>query len=208
MCAPFSLTKDIIEIQLQTNYLAHFHLTSLLLPVLLSTASASQPNTVRIINISSDAHRKLAPKAGFEFSEFNLERASTWTRYGQSKFAQVVHAKELARRFGERGLVALSVHPGTVKTGLSAGPRGSSWWYRYLQPFVEWGAAGPERGAWGVLWCALGRLGEAVEWDPQINGYYLEKIGRLGRVKREAESKEIGERLWEWSEGVLKKRGF
>lgn len=41
--------------------------------------------------------------------------------YGQSKTANILHATELARRFkrNDDGIVALSVHPGTIETELS-----------------------------------------------------------------------------------------
>jgi NAD(P)-dependent dehydrogenase (short-subunit alcohol dehydrogenase family) len=104
------------------NYISHFLLTQLLLPTLLSTVSASAPGTVRIINVSSDGHAKLAPKQGIVFDDINLKPASTWTRYGQSKLANVLHAKELARRYGTQGLWAASLHPGTVKTFVAPSP--------------------------------------------------------------------------------------
>lgn len=111
MCTPFSLTLQKIEIQFQTNYLSHFYLTTLLLPTLKSTAysPSTTPNTVRIVNLSSDGHAKLAPKEGTPFSDINMESKSTWAGYGMSKLANVLHAKELARRYGSP--VTSNSHP-------------------------------------------------------------------------------------------------
>jgi NAD(P)-dependent dehydrogenase (short-subunit alcohol dehydrogenase family) len=100
----------------QTNYLSHFLLTHLLLPTLLSTAATSTPGTVRIINVSSSGHAQLAPKDGINFDDLKLKDQSTWTRYGHSKLCQVLHAKSLAEKFTSKGLLAVSLHPGTVKT--------------------------------------------------------------------------------------------
>jgi NAD(P)-dependent dehydrogenase (short-subunit alcohol dehydrogenase family) len=100
----------------QTNYLSHFLLTHLLLPTLFSTATTAPPGTVRIINVSSSGHAQLAPKDGINLNDLNLKDKSTWTRYGHSKLCQVLHAKSLAEKFGSKGLVAVSLHPGTVKT--------------------------------------------------------------------------------------------
>jgi NAD(P)-dependent dehydrogenase (short-subunit alcohol dehydrogenase family) len=144
MCAPYSETKQGFEVQFavclhtfphlsflhlkiiltapKVNYISHFLLTQLLLPTLLSTATTSSPGTVRIVNVSSGGHAKLAPKAGIAFDDTNLKNASTWTRYGQSKLANVLHAKELARRYGEQRIWAASLHPGTVKTFVSLSP--------------------------------------------------------------------------------------
>lgn len=117
MCVPYSETQQGFEIQFQTNYLAHYLLTSLMLPTLVSTAENSPPGTVRIVNVSSDGHAKLAPKEGILFDDkCHAKDAGTWTRYGMSKLANVLHTKELARRYGENGVVAVCLHPGTVKT--------------------------------------------------------------------------------------------
>jgi NAD(P)-dependent dehydrogenase (short-subunit alcohol dehydrogenase family) len=117
MCTPYSETKQGFETQFQTNYLSHYLLTRMLLPTLISTAETSPKGTVRIVNVSSDGHAKLAPKEGILFADkCHAKEASTWTRYGMSKLANVLHTKELARKYGSSGVVAVCLHPGTVKT--------------------------------------------------------------------------------------------
>lgn len=69
---------------------------------------------MRILNVSSDGHAKLAPKEGIVFSDMNMKAYSVWARYGHSKLANVLHSRELAKRYPD--ILALSVHPGTVKT--------------------------------------------------------------------------------------------
>jgi NAD(P)-dependent dehydrogenase (short-subunit alcohol dehydrogenase family) len=121
MCHPYEETKDGWETQWQTNYLSHFLLTSLLLPTLLSTAKTAPRGTVRVVNVSSDGHAKLAPRSGIDFQDPNLKRASVWTRYGHSKLALVLHAKALGGRVGREGVLGVCLHPGTVRTGLAMG---------------------------------------------------------------------------------------
>ena len=217
MCTPFSLSPQSIETQFQTNYLSHFYLTSLLLPTLQSTASSlnTAPGTVRIVNVSSDGHSKLAPKEGIPFEDMNMESKSTWARYGMSKLANVLHAKELARRYGSsssssvagngngKAILALSLHPGTVKTGLSAGPRKSTPLYKLIQPLVELGAPGPEKGSWNSLWCAASL--EVKEGD---NGCYFFPVGKKTTASVHGEDAFMARRLWEWSEECLKEKGF
>ncbi|KAI2827430.1 hypothetical protein CBS63078_10526 [Aspergillus niger] len=97
------------------NYIGHFLFTSLLLPTLQQTAAeAADKGSVRILNVSSDGHAKLAPKEGIVFSDMNMKAYSVWARYGHSKLANVLHSRELAKRYPD--ILALSVHPGTVKT--------------------------------------------------------------------------------------------
>jgi NAD(P)-dependent dehydrogenase (short-subunit alcohol dehydrogenase family) len=56
MAAPYKLTPDGFETQWQTNHLAPFYLTQLLLPLLTSTAQSTPSKTrVRIVNVSSVA---------------------------------------------------------------------------------------------------------------------------------------------------------
>ncbi|KAF4622683.1 hypothetical protein G7Y89_g14342 [Cudoniella acicularis] len=124
MCPPASgpekQTRNMDE-QWATNYLSHFLLTSLLLPLMTATASSRDASeaTVRIINVSSDAASKLAPKTGILFKELDengCTEVGKWKMYGMSKLALVLHSRELARRCGGSGIVAASLHPGTVKT--------------------------------------------------------------------------------------------
>ena len=62
MSTPYHITKDGFEQQWEVNYLSHFLLTSLLLPLL---KTAGNPNeSARVINVSSCAH--LAAKIDFD----------------------------------------------------------------------------------------------------------------------------------------------
>jgi NAD(P)-dependent dehydrogenase (short-subunit alcohol dehydrogenase family) len=98
----------------EVNYIGHFLFTKLLIPVLQKTAEVGGKGSVRIVNVSSDGHAKLAPKEGIIFSDMNLENGfSVWARCGHSKLANVLHAKELAKRYPN--ILAISLHPGTVK---------------------------------------------------------------------------------------------
>lgn len=76
MCTPYTLTPQNLESQFQVNYPSHYLLTSLVLPTLIRTASINPGGTVRIVNVSSDGHAKLAPKTGVNFEDMNLEGAS------------------------------------------------------------------------------------------------------------------------------------
>jgi NAD(P)-dependent dehydrogenase (short-subunit alcohol dehydrogenase family) len=97
---------------LKVNYIGYFLFSKILLPTLQKTATASPKGNVRIINISSDGHAKLAPKEGIAFSDIIMKRNySVWARYRHSKLANVLHSKE---RYPD--ILSVSLHPGTVKT--------------------------------------------------------------------------------------------
>jgi retinol dehydrogenase-12 len=119
MMTPPGTTKDGFEVQFGTNHMGHALLTKLLLPKLLSTAK--QPGAdVRIITLSSVGH-EWAPKGGLQLDTVHSEQRnlSSRQRYGQSKLANILYSNELARRYP--AIRCVSVHPGSVNTGLSRG---------------------------------------------------------------------------------------
>lgn len=104
---------------IKTNYLSHWLFTNILLPVLLRTAADAAPGAVRIINVTSNGHNLFAPKAGIDFSDINQITGSPWSRYGMSKLGNILHSKELHRRYGpgssaESRQIAANALPGTT----------------------------------------------------------------------------------------------
>jgi WW domain-containing oxidoreductase len=99
-----------IDLQLFTNHMGHFILITGLLDVLADDA--------RVVMLSSSAHT-MAPRGGIEFDNLSGARGySAWKQYGQSKMANILFAKELARRFEGTKRVANAVHPGVIQTNL------------------------------------------------------------------------------------------
>ena len=90
---PYAKTIDGNELQFQTNFLGHFLLTELLLPLI--QRSGTKNHKSRIINVSSEAHR-----FGFiMWHDLNATRFyNSSAAYAQSKLANVLHAKALARK--------------------------------------------------------------------------------------------------------------
>lgn len=131
MMTPPGTTKDGYEIQFGTNHMGHALLTNLLLPKLLSTAEEVNAD-VRIITLSSAGHL-WAPKGGLQLETVQSEQRnlSTRQRYGQSKLANILYSIELSRRYP--AIRCVSVHPGSVKTGLSRGLKES---YPFAAPVV------------------------------------------------------------------------
>ncbi|XP_057854947.2 short-chain dehydrogenase TIC 32, chloroplastic [Cryptomeria japonica] len=120
MACPFQLSQDGIELQFGTNHIGHFLLTNLLLENMKSTARESGIEG-RIVNVSSEGH-KLTYSEGIRFDKINDKSGYyAFLAYGQSKLANILHAKELARKFQEEGasVTANSVHPGPIPTNLT-----------------------------------------------------------------------------------------
>ena len=111
MACPESRTEDGFELQFGVNHLGHFLLTGLLVPALLRGAPA------RVVCVSSRGHQQSPIRWDDPF--FEKEPYDKWVAYGQSKTANVLHAVELERRLGGRGVHAWAVHPGVIPTDLS-----------------------------------------------------------------------------------------
>ena len=119
MAVPYSLTVDGFERQLGTNHLGHFALTGLLLPALRSAPAA------RVVNVSSLGHRM----GRIAFEDLQSERGyNRWGAYGQSKLANLLFTRELARRLNLAGstVCAAAAHPGGSDTQLFTGFAGRS----------------------------------------------------------------------------------
>jgi len=135
------VTDDGNEVQFQTNYLGHFLLTHLLLPVLKTSAPA------RIVNLSSTAH--MMPQASIFKNDLNLEKGYTPFRsYCQSKLACLLFTYELSRRLVGTNITVNGLHPGAVDTGLWVhsskffpfGEAGFNWYKKHFLISAEEGA--------------------------------------------------------------------
>jgi NAD(P)-dependent dehydrogenase (short-subunit alcohol dehydrogenase family) len=96
------LSKDGHELTFAVNYLSHFLVTMLLLPLLENSAPA------RIVNVASVGQRAI------DFDDVMLERGYEPIRaYCQSKLAQIMFTLELAERVTS-GITVNALHPATL----------------------------------------------------------------------------------------------
>jgi len=110
MACPLGRTAQGLDTQLGTNHLGHFVLTARLMPAILAGAPS------RIVNLSSAGHR-LSPFR-FEDPFFEKEDYDKWTAYGQAKTANILFTVELEKRYADRGVHSIAVHPGAIQTEL------------------------------------------------------------------------------------------
>ncbi|PXY32492.1 SDR family NAD(P)-dependent oxidoreductase [Prauserella muralis] len=94
-------SADGIELRFAVNYLAGYHLTHRLLPLLSAPA--------RIVNVASAGQHPI------DFSDPMLRRRYTGTRaYGQSKLAQIMFTIDLAEELRGSGITVNALHPATL----------------------------------------------------------------------------------------------
>jgi len=187
-------TEDGFEMQFGVNFLGHFKLTQLLLPLLMKAPAP------RVIQLSSIAHRQ----GRINFDDLQAERAyNPWKVYNQSKLAMLMFAFELQRRSdaGGWGLLSLAAHPGIARTALVAnGPGASSptaWALKLAAPLITQSA---EAGALPILLAAT---------SPSVThgSYYgptgfMEFRGPPGIAKAEPQARDqaAAARLWNTAE--------
>jgi len=181
-------TADGYDLQFGTNVLGHFYLTKLLLPELIAGAQASPDGKARVVNTSSMGHQVLNPSLDFDTFKDGPARKKLDNKklYGQSKFGNIVFSNELAKRYGDQGIVSISLHPGNIKTDLA---RHSTPVERAL---TNWMLYPVQLGVLTQLYA--GTTPEAL----QLNGKYLIPWARVGKAHKATDDPEQAKKLWEW----------
>lgn len=207
MNTPKQTTTDGFEMQIGVNHLGHFLLTELLLDLLKRSAPS------RIVNVSSCFHDKAMGRDGdVKVDDLFYERRKYdgWEAYAQSKLANLLHAKGLAKRLEGTGVTAVSVHPGWVRTNLAKHSM-PLWVQDYvLRPFLRLGGMiEPWEGAQTTLHCLL------ADDVPQHAGAFFSQTGTyrdksangggwpLRSPNPKANDDALVEALWKKSEALV-----
>ena len=111
MTCPELRTEEGFEMQIGTNHFGHFLLTNLLMSLLKKAAPGA-----RIVNVSSLAHEG----GQIYWEDINFEKTpyDPLKAYQQSKLANILFTKELARRGEGSGVNSYALHPGVIHTEL------------------------------------------------------------------------------------------
>ena len=164
------MSEDGVELTFAVNYLSHFLLTRLLMPLLRNSGPA------RIVNVAS------AGQSPIDFSDTMLERDYDAMRaYSQSKLAQIMFTFELAEREGNAGVTVNALHPASLMDTKMV--RES---FGYTMSTVEEGSE------------AVVRLAVSPEVEG-ITGTYFDGTSEA-RADRQAYDPQARERLWTLSE--------
>ncbi|HWZ58597.1 MAG TPA: SDR family oxidoreductase [Gemmatimonadaceae bacterium] len=173
------VTPDGIERTWETNFLGGFLLTELLRPAL---KRAPAP---RVVNVSSGAHAT----AQINWDDLGYEHGfSGFRSYAQSKLAQILFTRELARR--EPAIATNAVHPGAIATGI---------WRATPAPIrAVLGVVlpSPSKGAKPVIRLAVGADVEGV------SGQYFDKL-RRATPSPAARNDADAARLWDIAERAI-----
>jgi retinol dehydrogenase-12 len=188
------MTTDGYELHFGVNYLGHALLAQLLMPVLIRTTQQQADSDVRVIILSSEGHIA-APKNGIDLTKVQTNCADMHysTRYGQSKVAQIVLMKDLARRYPQIKTVA--IHPGRILTSMAMKLKKESISVRIAIPILSLICVPVNVGIRNHLWAATS--------PDVVNGTYYEPVGVPGSLSPAAEDVGLLETLHEWTENAL-----
>ena len=186
MMTPRGKTADGFETQFGTNHLGHFALTGLLLDKVRVAPGA------RVVTLSSLIHFT----GRIDFDDLQAERSYDPSRaYGQSKLANLLFARELARRFQAAGIPALSVaaHPGSTRTELQRHSR-------LMAAAVRLVSQLPPQGALPSLYAATAPDVRGGEYFGPSRAFGM--LGPPDRARSSPRSQDVAtaRRLWEVSE--------
>jgi NAD(P)-dependent dehydrogenase (short-subunit alcohol dehydrogenase family) len=175
-------TVDGIEYTLAVNHLAPFLLTHLLF----ERIKASNP--ARIITTSSVAHR--GAHINFNDLQFERRRYSGVEAYRQSKLANILFTKELARRSRASGVSSNCFHPGGVRTNLV---QKSPWYYRLIWAIIRPFLISPKKGADTAVY-----LASSPKLDDVSGKYFVNR--KPAGLSDHADDEDTAARLWKISE--------
>jgi NAD(P)-dependent dehydrogenase (short-subunit alcohol dehydrogenase family) len=163
-------SEDGYELTFAVNYLSHFLLTTLLLPLLKDSAP------VRIVNVAS------AGQSPVDFSNLMLERGyDAMKAYSQSKLAQVMFTFELAEHLRDTGVTVNALHPASLMDT------------KMVQSTFGYTMSTVEEGTEAVV-----RLAISPEIGG-VTGRYFDGT-REARANRQAYDPRVRNRLWALSE--------
>lgn len=195
------LSADGHEVHWRTNFLGTFHLTQRLLPLL--ERSAREGGDARVVNVISMLHEKGSEEAFFRPSS-TKEGYNSWVAYGSSKLATLLATtRELHRRYGEAGVSAFALHPGSVYTSVaSKGLAGNEALLRIrdaLAPIERYMLKTPFEGAQTQIHCATS---PELRGGGSGGGRYMRDL-RVAESTSYAIGDEVASRLYDRSLGWL-----
>lgn len=171
-------TSDGFEVNVGINHLGHFALTMALIEGL-------KASKTRVVCVASEAHRR-AGQLDFAAFEEPTKSRTGFAEYCDSKLCNVLFASELARRYGEHGVTAVSLHPGVIASDI----------WRHIPAPLRLGMklfmGNTSDGARTSVYCATAPL------EAGLNGAYFD-AAKPRRPTRLAMDEALARNLWEHS---------
>ncbi|WP_232789091.1 SDR family NAD(P)-dependent oxidoreductase [Streptomyces odonnellii] len=194
MMVPKGRTADGFELQMGTNYLGAFALTTLLLP------HVRDAPTSRVVSVSSQAHN--AGKIDLGDLGGTLGRYNALRDYGNSMLAKVYFTNELQRRLEGTGsgIRAITAHPGIARTGL--GDHATGFTKVFLHATL-WTFNDVEHGARSIPYAATAADVPGGSYVGPDRMGHLRGNPEIHQPGRSANDPELGPALWDASTRLI-----
>lgn len=189
-----SISTEGNEATFAGNHLGHFLLTLRLLPLLKRTAADQAAGAVRIVNVSSRGHFVCQ---AIDWDDLQgLKAWNSVAAYGVAKLANVLFARELARRLGGTGIVVHAVHPGVVASNFAS--HGTNDLQSHMAAADK---ITPDSAAADIVWLAT-----APAPGQSTGGYWAERAEAATSAL--ADDADAAARLWTESEALVARAGI
>ena len=178
-------TKEGFEMQIGVNHFGHVLLTRELLPLLKKADSG------RIVVVSSGAH-----KGGkIYFHDLQLKKNySTFRAYAQSKLANVLYVKSMAKKLRQTNVTINAVHPGAV--GTNFGVDRDTGFGKTLLKVLGIFFLTPEEGARTIIY-----LADSKEVEGKSGGYYYKQ--KPSEISKYAKQRSITHRFYKLTNALI-----
>ncbi|CRG90619.1 putative oxidoreductase C19A8,06 [Talaromyces islandicus] len=206
---PPKITPDGLDEEWQINYLANFHLLSILSP-----AIRAQPpdRDVRVIFKGSTGKKSTKGKAGGGQNK----KQSPSSLYGMTKLSLMVFAQAFQKHLSAykrpdqqpMNARVLVVDPGFSRTpGTRRWITGGSLWglFLYLTTWPFWWLIlkSPQQGAQTILYAAMeAKFGRSEA----TGGWLLKECREIDYLRKEVKDEQVAKQLWEFSERQIQEK--
>ena len=176
-------TNEGLEKTFSLNHMSYFVLSKLF---------SKQVSPLKMINVSSEAHRNIS----LSFDDLqNNKNYNGWYSYKRSKLANIYLTYELHRRLLKSKSTVNCLHPGVVNTNFA---NDNALPFKIVASLIKYFGISPKEGSETILYLVNNND------IRNASGLYFKKCMPV-ETSRVSHSKESTEKLWDYSEEILSK---
>jgi NAD(P)-dependent dehydrogenase (short-subunit alcohol dehydrogenase family) len=175
------ITNEGLEKTFALNHMSYFTLSTLLI---------KKYSLIKIINVSSEAHRYISLKRD-DFQ--NAKQYYGWHAYKRSKLANIYLTYKLDEIFKNTKATFNCLHPGLVNTQFADN---NSLMYKFAASIIKYFGITPAEGALTSIYLASNN-----DLD-MATGLYFDKC-KARKSSKESYDNKMSQQLWEYSEQLL-----
>jgi NAD(P)-dependent dehydrogenase (short-subunit alcohol dehydrogenase family) len=176
-------TVEGLEKTFSLNHMSYFVLSKLF---------SQQESPLRIINVSSEAHRNIT--LGFDDLQ-NKKNYNGWYSYKKSKLANIYLTYELHKRLVKSKSTVNCLHPGVVNTNFA---NDNALPFKIMASLIKYFGVSPKEGSQTILYLVNSND------IRNASGLYFKKCMPV-ESSRISHNLESSEKLWDYSEEILSK---